>query len=177
MYGCVFGVFAAFGLIAYLDAHFLRPNDYFELGYLVEALVSTLDILSDVVFAVAVSYRYSDEKATVIPIGLVITTWLFVVFPMCGSLMSLALETVYKSRNGWSDPEANPKAASWLAEYATILYLLSFVTGSSFTALLVVNSAAGMLPIFHMGLSKENLVKFGIRKLITVVLFEVTFRF
>ena len=68
----------------------------------------------------------------------------------------------------------NDKAREWLIKYSKFLYIASVLTGSSFSAVEIVNSSIFGLSWFEMGLSHKQVVAFKTQRIYSVILLEVT---
>jgi hypothetical protein len=168
VYGIMITPLVLFGISAFVDAKWLRPNDYFEPSYLVHGCLSILDLFSDIVFAVALSYRYHDLAVSVIPWYLPVAAWLSIGIPIFVDALLLGRKTCY-GKAKWT---GDTMVQNWLKNYSSILYLLSFITGTSLAAVAVLNSAAFQMRLFNMGLTKATLKKYNKQKLWTVVILE-----
>jgi len=173
VYAIVITPLVLFSIAAYVDSKY-RPNDYFEPSYLVHGCLSILDLFSDIVFAVALSYRYHDLAVSVIPWYLPVAAWLWIGIPIFVDALLLGRKTCYgkaKWTNDTGDAE-HQMVKKWLEDHSLKLYFLSFITGSSLAAVAVLNSAAFQRRFFNMGLTKATLKKYNKQKLWTVVILE-----
>lgn len=158
--GVIAAGFATFGAIAYVDALFIRINDYFYIGAIIAALIGFLDVFSDVVFAVTVMTKPSA------PFEMIIGAWLFIVLPVAVSIVQLA----YMAHTEWS---RCVRLKRWILKNSYILYILPVFMGSSFVSLSILNSNALKLKVFSMGLSKDELARFNVQRVWSIVFLEV----
>ena len=74
----------------------------------------------------------------------------------------------------WSkDQHYGNSIRAWLTTYSKILYFLSIITGSGFSATEICNSNLFGLPFFNMGLSRVDMQYFRHRRIFSTVLGEV----
>merc|ERR1712157_10151 len=66
----------------------------------------------------------------------------------------------------------NNRIREWLKTYTKLLYMVSIVTGSSFSAIQIFNSNLFGLDVFYMGLTRNHILAFSAKKLHSIILFE-----
>eukprot|EP01084_Bolivina_argentea_P129062 228012_1 len=158
------------GIMALIDSKcFCRRNDYFSLSAIITALIQILDMLSDIFFAIDV---WSHLKSELIFngkefqfISIFFLSIVFIIVPVIVSLFQL----YFASEKHWLH---NNRIRAWLSRYSKILYLMAVLSGSAFTAVELFNSSMFALNIFYMGLSKQYLLSFMIKKVYSIVLLE-----
>eukprot|EP01084_Bolivina_argentea_P055315 101424_1 len=155
---CIF--FIAIAFCAYIDARCMRKNDFFNINNIATAFVQTLDVISDVFFATDLLLSYHN----ILP-GILAT--ITIICPVIISLYQLYVE----SNKYWLK---NNILRSWLSSYAKLLYFVSIITGSSFTAIQLFNSGMFTLQLFDMGLGKKERMNFKRKRVYSVVLIENT---
>ena len=153
-------------VVGYIDARCIRVNDYFNVMSIVTAGLQLLDTVSDCFFAVEISIKATENDTYYIALGFAI---IFIVLPTIMSLLQL-----YRHLGKhWSTNDADDRLRFYLTTYTRPLLLISMIFGSSFTAISLLNSNLFNLPIFNMNLTKQQLKKFGTKRVYSVILFEV----
>ena len=154
------------GVMGFIDARCLRINDFYRIGAIFAATVQILDMLSDSFLAFDIHLQdkmYPDDVAYDIML------YVCILCIALSSLLSL-FQVYYFSKHIWF---YNDKAREWLIKYAKLLYITSVFTGSSFTAIDIMNSNIFGLSYFEMGLSNKQIAAFKTRRIYSVVLLEV----
>eukprot|EP01083_Nonionella_stella_P050829 135091_1 len=161
-------VFIAIGGIALLDAKLIRKNDYFDIMAIVSSLFQILDMLSDVLFVMAVyaTYRVANHNKFQFLLICALSI-VFIVVPITISLYQLHTA----SSSQWIKDN---RVVDWLNTYTKLLYFMSVFTGSSFSALEIFNCNMFRLDLFDMGLSQKHFMEFKTKKLYSIILFENT---
>jgi len=157
-------LFGVFNAAAFLDAKYIRKNDYFESGALMIALFGALDVISDVIFAVTVTLKQSTDGDEV-PIMVPIVAWTCIVFPVLVSLVQL----FRKMQSEWG---LNDQIRRWMFKFSCKLYFVAILCGSAFGALALFNSNAFQLYALSMGLSKNQLGSFNVQRVWSIVFLE-----
>ena len=80
------------------------------------------------------------------------------------------IQLVHQLQKYWWRDES---VKMWLVSHGKILYVLSIFTGSPYTAVSLMNSALFQLDIFTMNLSREQLIRYQVKRVYSTVLFEV----
>jgi len=152
------------GVAGYIDARFLRINDFYRIGAIFAATIQILDMLSDSFLAFDIQIQ--DE---IDPHGdyddMLYICIICIVVP---ALLSL-FQVYYFSKRIWGK---NDKAREWLIKYSKFLYIASVLTGSSFSAVEIMNSSIFGLSWFEMGLSHKQVVAFKTQRIYSVILLE-----
>ena len=162
--GVIITTFTTFNAVALIDAKWWRPNDYFERLALFSAMFGILDVVSDVMFSLNVTSKYTQNYS--VPLFIVIICWATIVFPV---LLSVA-QMVRQSRGAWFKEDVSRE---WMSKYPYILYILPFFCGSAFVAIAILNSNAFQLGVFSMGLSMAEMSRFNVQRVWTIILLEV----
>ena len=89
----------------------------------------------------------------------------FVVIPITLSMVQLLRAT-----DQW---RYNNAINAWLIRHSTLLFIMSFMTGSAFTAISLVNCNAFRASLFWMGLSKMELIQWNNQRIWSIVFLEV----
>lgn len=97
---------------------------------------------------------------------------LFIVVPLLANAFQL-----HSQLSIWvMDPILkNTDFSTWILSYARLLYLITFISGSAFSAVGLVNTYLFQLPIFAMGLSRFHQRNFAQKRLFFVVMLEVSY--
>eukprot|EP01084_Bolivina_argentea_P122986 217963_1 len=132
--------------------------------FIIEAAFQTLDTASDVLFAIFITLRYHETKHDNL-LYTMIGCYLFIVVPIAFSIGQL----VQQMRNKWVKED---DLRAWLASHSTLLYLLSILTGSAYTAVRVANSGAFQMDMFSMGLNKKQRIQFNTKRVYGIVICE-----
>eukprot|EP01084_Bolivina_argentea_P022758 42324_1 len=167
--------FSFIAITGFMDAKFLRMNDVFSITKIIQPLFQTLDAMSDVFlcYEVSVMYDYAQENQFVYLILLIFMA-MFLFIPISFSIIQLA--TI--SNKYWINDKNesvfyvvnNAAIRVWFAKYVYFLYILSVLTGSSFSATSLFNSNLYGLSIFDMGLSESTLAHFKTKRIYSVIL-------
>jgi len=151
-----------------IDAKYLRQNDYYKFKSIIIAMFQMLDVVSDIFFVIDVWYKHyyqvdmqKKQEYFAIFVGCII----FMIIPVLISIYQLSkISTKY-----WM---YDNKIRVWLLSNGGILYLFSFLMGSSFSSIQVFNSHLFGLNIFDMGLNHRHLFSWDMKKIYSIVLFE-----
>eukprot|EP01083_Nonionella_stella_P250876 866219_1 len=155
-------VFVLIGVVGYIDASCVRINDFYRIGTIMQALLHILDMVSDCFLSIDISLRAKENDAFKIPLVISIV---HIAIP---SVFTLA-QVYYYSKTRWN---TDNKVREWLLNYSTLLYLLSIGTGSSFTAVAIMNSNTLGLYVFDMGLSNKQMIAFKTQRVYSIVFLE-----
>ena len=167
-------MFVLVGIAAFVDSK-VRQNDYFTVKPLLVSMFQVLDLSSDVFFTLRIRKEIERISAVIIfsndiqeDLFLIIflLSATFIVVPILVSIFQLMKEI---QTYWWRDDQVK----RWLVEKSKILYIFSIFTGSSFTAVELLNSNLFQLNIFSMDLSKNQLIGFEAKKIYSIVLIEV----
>ena len=143
----------------------LREYDDFQIVPVILFGVYSWDFFSDIFF---VSNIFQDREPTAFTVFLFAASSLFIVVPVLKGFSDLV-----RAQKEWLESEVmRDRYSRWWDEYGTILYLLSFACGSTFSAVDVMNSNLFGTRLFGMGLMQEDLRNFNRHRLFSVVLFE-----
>ena len=150
-------------ILGYIHAKWYKVNDYYTSNAILLAIFHILDLLSDIFLAIIISERINDSNH--IYLILFICVLIFIIVPISVSFGQLLKQI---DKHWWK----NDNTKSWLISYSKILYLLSLFTGSSFTAVKVMNSNLFSLNIFSMDLNKNDLTRYQTKRIYSIVLIE-----
>jgi len=148
-------VLCLFVLGAYVDASFIRRNDFFVISSLVTASVHTVDMFSDASSAVTLLETHTE---------LFVAMLCLIVGPALVSVYQLSVEL-----KKW---RGSDEVDQWLSTNAKWLFLVSGISGSAFTAVRLARSDPFQLALFQLPLSKMQLNKFLNKELFSTVLLE-----
>eukprot|EP01083_Nonionella_stella_P102330 291004_1 len=161
---CIIGIFLGFSLFAWFDAKFLRHNDYFLVQNIVSAGLGVCDTVLDLLFAVTLTLHFNETQDIPFLVAM-IAAYTFIVLPIMYSIVQL----VMKSRQWW---QSDDNLRIWWMEHSNVLYFLSVITGSSYTAVSTANCNAFQLELFSMGLNKQQRLKFNTKRVYGIVCLE-----
>ena len=156
------GVFAMI-IISWIYAKCISRNDFFSVSSLITASIHIIDGYSDILFIVSISNQsvYPSTESVILMVASIV----FVVLPLIITLFQLQHEI-----NKW---RRNDDLKQWINENVTLLYVLSVITGSSFSGVEICVSNLLNLHQFDMPLSKMALNNFQTKKMYSIVLCEV----
>eukprot|EP01084_Bolivina_argentea_P157080 273737_1 len=132
--------------------------------FIITATFQTLDTFLDLLFAISITLQYVETKDEHL-LYTMIGCNLFVVLPVVVSIGQL----IQEARKKWIQDD---HLRSWLASYIELLYLLSILTGSAYTAVQVVNCGALQMNVFNMGLNKKQRIQFNTKRIFGIVMCE-----
>eukprot|EP01083_Nonionella_stella_P238520 835776_1 len=153
--------FLLFALIGFIDAKRLRRNDYFMILNIVFGGFDVCDTVLDLLFAVTITLHFNATQDIRVLVA-TISAYTCVVIPIAYSTVQL----VRKFNRSWGSDD---NLRIWWTDYSNALYLLSIFTGSSYTAVSILNCNAFQLELFSMGLSKQQRLKFNTKRLCGIV--------
>eukprot|EP01084_Bolivina_argentea_P002783 5162_1 len=125
--------FIIVSLIGFIHSKCIRQNDFFRLSLMLSLALQISDMCSDCFFVINLS-THIYETDDIFNQYLVVTaiSILLIVIPVTVSVTQL-----WQHLNKyWAN---NNRINVWIAQYSKYLYLLSFITGSSFTAVSLFN--------------------------------------
>eukprot|EP01084_Bolivina_argentea_P269735 458490_1 len=154
------GLFICIAIIGFIDAKCFRINDFYHISCIGQATIQVLDMLSDCFLSVEISLQTNNTFKIALVISII-----FIVIP---ALLSL-FQVYYYSRKHWSNDN---QIREWLLKYSKMLYLVTIFTGSSFTAIDIMNSNILGLYFFEMGLNNKQIISFKTQRIYSVVMFE-----
>eukprot|EP01083_Nonionella_stella_P083952 232214_1 len=158
------GIVSLFALViigSYLIGTFVWVNHFFRVTAIVAVGVQLMDMLSDVFFTVNASFGRDRFNIMII----FVLSASFIVIPVVITLVQL-----WKHMNKhWMKDD---KLRSWLSENTKLLYFVSIMTGSSFSAVELFNSNLFSLEQFDMGLSRSQLMGYQYKRVYSIVLLE-----
>lgn len=166
---CIIAIVICLGLI---DSRKLRPNELFQWSSIVVFLFYISDFISDIFFSGKLLLQAEKEEYY---LALFIASVFFVLLPVVANVYQLHDEISKWNEERMSSPgnSALRHVARWVESRVKTLYMLSFVSGSSFSSVILLNSYLFRLDLFSMGLSKKQLAAFHTKRIFSVVLLEV----
>ena len=165
MIGITSSAFVVIGISGYVDAGYFHINDFFQPAAIFSALLQFLDIVSDIFLSLHISSFITTDSVYII---LFISSIIFIVIPILISIFQL-MHTINK--HWWHDDNIK----LWLTDNSKLLYFLSVFSGSSFTAIQLMNSNLFSLNAFSMGLTHSQSHRFQIKRVYSIVLVEVCY--
>ena len=163
---------ALFVIIGCIDARKLRKNELFVWSSILSFGFYSIDFFSDLFFSMKLYLFMIDQSKEYQSIY----TTLF-----CGSItfifipLILNLYQLHKELSKWLiDPIlSRTESPVWILSYMRLLFVVSIISGSSFSAVALFNSNLFQLRIFGMGLSRYHQKMFANKRFFSVVLLEV----
>ena len=128
-------------------------------------MLQMLDMLSDCFLVIDFNLHHQIEPDK----GYDIMSYFCMCFIIIPCILSL-FQIHYYSQTVWLE---NDKVMEWLIKYSKFLYIISVFTGSSFTAISIMNSSIFGLSYFEMGLTFKEIIRFRHQRVYSVILFEV----
>lgn len=163
----LFSVFLFVGILGYIDAKFLRHNEIFKFSSIVIAAMYLMDVVSDGFF-VAQVYFFQESVDELVICGL---SLLFIILPIFGNYYQL-----HKEMQVWlKDSDGKHTIQAWIQNNLRVLYTLSVVCGSAYTAVLICGSNLFHLKVFNMGLNGRQKALFKNKRVFSTVLLEVEY--
>eukprot|EP01084_Bolivina_argentea_P215047 365059_1 len=148
---------------SYIYATFFRKNDFYKLGSLISAAFHILDSLSDIFFAIQVTYSPDFGHGSSIFFIIFILCVIFIIVPTSITLIQL----YHATSKHWN---RNDEIRAWMTQYIYILYMISIVCGSAFTGIQLCRSNMFDLPVFDMPLTRKDALKFETKKKIYITI-------
>ena len=163
------GICSLIGLLGYIDARCIRRNDIFAVSAIIIFTTYTLDFVSDVFFATQIFLTSDINNSNNTIDGLLFFSCVvFIILPLFIGNFQLQHEIGRWLKDSHNKDSIN----SWLNENLRMLYLLSIISGSSFSAIELCNSNIFQLSKFNMSLTKSQKARFRNKRVFSVVLLE-----
>ena len=160
-------------LLGFIDSRKIRRNELFEWSGIIIFLFYTADFISDVFF----SGKLLIHSNNVYFLVLFICSLVFILLPIAVNVYQLHVEI-----SKWNDDAASSngnlstkQVSHWIESRIKFVYVLSFISGSTFSSISLLNSYLFELEMFSMGLSKHQKASFQNKRIFSVVLLEVKF--
>eukprot|EP01084_Bolivina_argentea_P314196 544204_1 len=155
------------GLFGYLNS-MCRGADNFRYSAVFFFGLYTWDFFSDVFFSALLYTSKLQDSNNIIYWLMFGLSVLFIVLPVL-----LNFKSLLSFQRKWQEDALHAdRYRAWLSQYANILFFLSFLSGSTFGAIALVNSNFLGWRLFAMGLSEKDMRKFNQKRLTNVVLGE-----
>ena len=155
-----------------------KKNELFNWKSLLIAFFYFNDFISDIFFTIRLAVvafdfdKIENDGGTGSPFFvLFILSLIFTVIPFWGNIIPLHFEISKWNKDPILKESAVPQ---WVKAHVKILYLLSVITGSSFSAIALCNSYLFRFSAFSMGLSHYHKSIFQNKRFVSVVLLEVS---
>eukprot|EP01084_Bolivina_argentea_P109463 195666_1 len=145
-------------IISYFYACY-EKNDFYDKIAFIMFISQLLDTLYDIIFCL----ELKNAKFY----SLMISSVIFIIFPIIMSYMQL----LNQIKNKWMKVGKN-ELRQWLTRYVFVLYFLSIIAGSSFTAIKLCQSNLFGLKIFDIPLTKGEIIEFQTKRVFSIILFE-----
>ena len=157
------GCFIIVAMMGYIDAKLCRVNDFYSIMAIISTKCHAYDLISDIFLSITISERIMDRD---IFLWLFIASLIFIIVPIIVSMAQLW----HQMNKHWIKDD---HIKLWLKENTKLLFLLSFLCGSSFTAIELMNSDLFQIYLFSMALSKEQLHRYMAKSIYSIVILEV----
>eukprot|EP01083_Nonionella_stella_P088059 245196_1 len=159
-------LFTGVSIIGWIHSKCIHPNDFFQVSHIFSVALQISDMCSDCFFVINLSTHIGETEdgfnsyffATAISISLIVIP----------AIISVA-QLWHHLNKYWVN---NNRINRWIAQYSKYLYLLSFVTGSAFTSVCLVNCNFCTLSVFSMGLSQFEMIRFATKRLHSTIIGE-----
>eukprot|EP01084_Bolivina_argentea_P089697 161793_1 len=149
---------------SFIDAKFIRRNDFYKIGALILASIHCLDTLSAIFFVIQITIHPEFKQSTQL-ITIFIITIICIIISICITLFQL----YHTTNKHWIN---NDELRSWLSEYTYLLYMLSIICGGSFNSIQLCRSNLFNLSVFDIPLNKKQLLHFQTKKIYSTVLIQ-----
>ena len=161
----------------YADSQKCRKNELFQWNSIVLFGFYLIDFCSDIFLSMELfllmmdANNEYDEFKDIFTV-LFISSIVFIFVPVVTTLVQLHTEI-----SKWLvDPIlSQTEAQLWILSYARMLYAVAIISGSSFSAVTLLNSNLFQLNVFSMGLARFHQKIFRNKRFFSVVLLEVCF--
>ena len=150
--------------ISWVDAKYIRINDFYRPQLLLAATLEIVDTVSDALFAFGITYHADFNESDIMLIF--IASMFFIITPIIMTLFQLN----YMIDKHWSKSD---DMRSWLSSYVKPLYALSIISRSSFTALQICRSNLFGQPLFDIPLNRQTALHFNTKRIYSITLLEV----
>ena len=157
--------------VGYGDAKRIRKNDLFQYTAIIAFGFYVNDFISDVFFSGKLLLQVANNSSDNVYLLLFCASIMFIIIPLFVNVGQLHNEIKH-----WRDNQnetVNSQACIWIKSRIKIIYIITFICGSSFSTISLCNSYLFQLNIFSMGLSKKQLAIFKNKRIFSVVLLEV----
>ena len=162
-------------IVGSVDAKKVRRNELFAWTSIVSFGFYSIDFFSDFFFSMKLYLFMIDENHGIDEYQLTYTILFscsitFIVIPLILNLFQL-----HKELSKWlEDPIlCRTEAPAWILSFTRLLYFVSIISGSSFSAVALFNTNLFQLKVFGMGLSRYHKTAFANKRFFSVVLLEV----
>ena len=170
------GVTICLVIMGIIDAKKRRRNELFKWVCIYTFAFYSNDFLSDVFFCMKLYVLTFDgigenDKYYFI---LFILSCIFLIAPLISNILQLHFEI-----SKWQKDTILRKTgvSNWIKSNVRLLYFVSVISGSSFSAISLCNSYLFQLSVFSMGLSKYHQSIFQNKRFYSVVLLEVEYNY
>ena len=160
--GGIGGISIIMSIIAVADSK-CRSNELLNIKAVLVFAFYTTDFVSDIFFTLKLFLLGLSDGYYFF---LCIASFAFIVIPLFVNITQL-----HKEMKKW----AELGVSRWIKSRMMLIYMISVVCGSSFSAISLFNSYLFRLPVFCMGLSKHQGALFEHKRFFSIVLLEVKF--
>ena len=166
--------------VGWLDAKKIRKNELFKWNAIIACGFYSADFFSDIFFCIKLflnmmAIQDNTQKDIQLKYSIIFTILFyssiaFTIIPLLVTLIQL-----HKQLSKWVvDPIlARTEAPVWILSFVKFLYVVSIISGSSFSSVMFFNSNLFQWKIFTMGLSKFHQKTFRNKRFFSIVLLEV----
>ena len=171
----VLGVIVFVVILGCIDARKFRINELFVWNSILSFGFYSIDFFSDLFFSMKLYLFMIDDSHDINEYQMIYTILFsfsiaFIFIPLIFNLFQL-----HQELSKWlNDPIlSRTEAPVWILSFMRMLYFVSIISGSSFSAVALLNSNLFQLRIFGMGLSRYHQKMFANKRFSSVVLLEV----
>ena len=155
--------FIIVAVMGYINAKCVNIDDFYSIAAIIAVMCYIFDLYSDISICMIIYQRIMDRD---IFLWLFIASLIFIILPIMVSMAQLLNEI---NKHWMKDDEIK----LWLTENSKLLFLLSFICGSSFTAIELMNSNLFQIYSFSMALSREQFHRYMAKSIYSIVILEV----
>ena len=156
-------------LLSCIDAKCIRRNDFHNAKVLISTIIYFLDTVSDGLFALQITHTEGFKWQLLFVSSLGITFILsisFIIIPIFISLFQL----YHESNKHWNKQDI---LRSWLGNNMYSLYIVSILTGSSFTGVRLCQSGLFNCKSFNIPLSKMEALHFHAKRIYSITFLKI----
>ena len=99
----------------------------------------------------------------------------FIVLPLFCNVFQLSKEIETWKKESNDEIFGSSEVYSWVRGRIKLIYIISFICGSSFSAVALLNSYLFKLELFSMGLSRKQRFVFENKRIFSIVFLEVCY--
>ena len=152
-------LFVVFGIIGYIDAKYIHRNDLYEISAIIVFGLYAMDFISDIFFA---AMTFESNKL------IFFCSIAFLFLPL--SINAIQLK---QAVDGWEQDSENGRIVTkWTRSNTKLLCAVTFISGSGFASVKLLNSGIFRMKQFDIGLKNEQMQTFQDKRIWSIVLLE-----